>query len=196
MQYTDFGKTGLKVSRFGLGTMRLPADEKAAMEIVRYAIDHGVNYIDTANIYAGSEELLGKALADGYREKVTLVTKCPVIYSQSHADFEKFLDEQLRRLKVDYVDVYMLHNLSPGVWEKVKNYDGILFLEEMHKKGKIRFKGFSIHNTFEAFKEIIASAPDWSMTQIQLNILDQYNQAGGTQGLKYAAAQGLPVVIM
>ena len=115
MQYTDFGKTGLKVSRFGLGTMRLPADEKAAMEIVRYAIDHGVNYIDTAYIYAGSEELLGKALAGGYREKVTLVTKCPVIYSQSHADFEKFLDEQLRRLKVDYVDVYMLHNLSPGV---------------------------------------------------------------------------------
>ena len=196
MQYTDFGKTGLKVSRFGLGTMRLPADEKAAIEIVRYAIDHGVNYIDTAYIYAGSEELLGKALADGYREKVTLVTKCPVIYSQSHADFEKFLDEQLRRLKVDYVDVYMLHNLSPGVWEKVKKYDGIPFLEEMRKKGKIRFKGFSIHNTFEAFKEVIASAPDWSMTQIQLNILDQYNQAGGTQGLKYAAAQGLPVVIM
>ena len=140
MQCTDFGKTGLKVSRFGLGTMRLPADEKAAVEIVRYAIDHGVNYIDTAYIYAGSEELLGKALADGYREKVTLVTKCPVIYSQSHADFEKFLDEQLRRLKVDYVDVYMLHNLSPGVWEKVKKYDGIPFLEEMRKKGKIRFK--------------------------------------------------------
>ena len=101
-----------------------------------------MNYIDTAYIYAGSEELLGKALADGYREKVTLVTKCPVIYSQSHADFEKFLDEQLCRLKVENVDVYMLHNLSPGVWEKVKKYDGIPFLEEMRKKGKIRFKGF------------------------------------------------------
>lgn len=196
MQYIDFGRTGLKVSRFGLGTMRLPTDEKAAIELVRYAVDHGVNYIDTAHIYAGSEELLGKALADGYREKVTLVTKCPVIYSESHADFEKFLDEQLCRLKTDHADVYMLHNLSPGVWEKVKKYDGISFLEEMRKKGKIRFKGFSIHNTFEAFKEIIASAPDWDMTQIQLNILDQHNQAGGTQGLKYAASRGLPVVIM
>lgn len=196
MQYIDFGKTGLKVARFGLGTMRLPSDEKAAIELVRYAIDHGVNYIDTAYLYAGSEELLGKALADGYRDKVTLVTKCPAIYAESHADFEKFLDEQLRRLNTDRADIYLLHNLSPGVWKTVKKYDGIPFLEEMRKKGKIRFKGFSLHNTFEAFKEIIASAPDWDMTQIQLNILDQYNQAGGTQGLKYAASQGLPVVIM
>ena len=194
-QYTDFGTTGLKVSRFGLGTMRLPADEKAAIEIVRYAIDHGVNYIDTAYIYAGSEELLGKALADG-TAKGHARDEMPRHILAVARGLRKVPRRTASPSEGRLVDVYMLHNLSPGVWEKVKKYDGIPFLEEMRKKGKIRFKGFSIHNTFEAFKEIIASAPDWSMTQIQLNILDQYNQAGGTQGLKYAAAQGLPVVIM
>lgn len=195
MEYIDFGKTGMSVSRFGLGCMRLPASETEAEAIVRYAVDHGVNYIDTAYIYAGSEERVGKALRGGYRDKVCLVTKCPVIYAESYQDMEKFLDEQLKRLRTDFVDLYMLHNLSPGIWEKVKKHDGLKFLDDMQRKGKILHKGFSLHNTLEAFKEIIGSF-DWEMTQIQLNILDEKSQAGGTDGLRYAASQGLPVVIM
>ena len=117
MEYIDFGKTGLRVSRFGLGCMRFPADEKEAIKMVRYAIDNGVNYIDTAYTYPGSEEIVGKALKDGYREKVCLVTKCPVAMSSSQKDMERYLDEQLKRLQTDYADIYLLHNLSPAVWE-------------------------------------------------------------------------------
>ncbi|MDD4160557.1 MAG: aldo/keto reductase [Synergistaceae bacterium] len=189
------GKTGLRVSRFGLGCMRFPPDEKEAVSMVRHAIDNGVNYIDTAYTYPGSEDIVGKALRDGYREKVCLVTKCPVALSSKKGDLERFLDEQLKRLQTDYTDIYLLHNLSPAVWEKAKKYDGPGFLDNVLKKGKILHKGFSLHNTFEAFKEII-DCYKWDMTQIQLNILDEKNQAGGVEGLKYASSKGLPVTIM
>lgn len=195
MEYIDFGKTGMRVSRFGLGCMRLPEELSEAVGIVRCAIDSGVNYLDTAYIYPGSEEIVGKALTGGYRDKTYLVTKCPVIHVNKYEDMEKFLDEELLRLKTDYVDIYMLHNLSPGVWKKVKDLDGFKFLEERQKNGKILHKGFSIHNTFEAFKEAV-DLYNWDMAQIQLNILDEKPQAGGTEGLKYAASRGLPVTIM
>lgn len=195
MEYVDFGKTGIRVSRFGLGCMRFPADEKVAIKMVRHAIDSGVNYIDTAYTYPGSEEIVGKALMDGYREKVCLVTKCPVAMSSSREDMERYLDEQLKRLRTDYVDIYLLHNLSPAVWEKVRKFDGAGFLDKAAVEGKILHKGFSLHNSFEAFKEIISYCP-WDMTQIQLNILDEKNQAGGVEGLKYASSAGLPVTVM
>ena len=112
MEYVSFGKTGLRVSRFGLGCMRFPRDEDEAIRMVRYAIDNGVNYIDTAYTYPGSEVIVGKALKDGYRDKVCLVTKCPVVLISKHEDMEKFLDEQLDRLQTDYVDIYLLPLLS------------------------------------------------------------------------------------
>lgn len=105
MEYVDFGKTGFRVSRFGLGCMRFPDDENEAVRIIRHAIDSGVNYIDTAYTYPGSEEIVGKALRDGYREKVCLVTKCPVSMSLSQKDMEIHLDEQLKRLQTDYADI-------------------------------------------------------------------------------------------
>lgn len=195
MEYVGFGKTGLRVSRFGLGCMRFPSDEKEAIQMVRHAIDSGVNYIDTAYTYPGSEVIVGKALRDGYREKVCLVTKCPVAMCSSQKDMESYLDEQLNRLQTDYADIYLLHNLSPAVWEKVKKYDGAGFLDDVAKKGKILHKGFSLHNSYEVFREII-DYYRWDMTQIQLNILDEKNQAGGVEGLRYASSKGLPVTIM
>jgi len=195
MEYTDFGGTGLRVSRFGLGCMRFPADEKEAIKMVRYAIDNGVNYIDTAYTYPGSEEIVGKALKDGYREKVCLVTKCPVAMSSSRGDMEKYLEVQLKRLRTDRIDIYLLHNLSPAVWEKVRKFDGAGFLDNAAAEGKILHKGFSLHNSFEAFKEIIDYYP-WDMTQMQLNILNEKNQAGGVEGLRYASSKELPVTIM
>ena len=195
MEYIEFGKTGMRLSRFGLGCMRFPADDEEAIKMVRHAIDSGVNYIDTAYTYPGSEEIVGKALTDGYRDKVCLVTKCPVAMSSSKEDMERYLDEQLKRLRTDYIDIYLLHNLSPAVWEKVRKFDGAGFMDKAAREGKILHKGFSLHNSFDAFMDIIDYYP-WDMTQIQLNILNEKNQAGGLQGLRYASAKGLPVTVM
>jgi predicted aldo/keto reductase-like oxidoreductase len=174
--------------------MRFPAAENEAIQMVRHAIDNGVNYLDTAYVYQNSEVITGKALKDGYRGKVFLATKSPIWNITKHEDFEKYLDESLTRLGTDYFDVYLLHNMNPVNWETVKKYDGFTFLDNMIKKGKIRHKAFSIHNSLKAFKEV-ADSFDWEMAQIQLNLLGQKQQAG-VEGLKYAADKGMAVVIM
>ncbi|MDR2527858.1 MAG: aldo/keto reductase [Synergistaceae bacterium] len=189
MEYTKLGKTGIDVSRFGLGCMRFPENKADAINMVRYAIDNGVNYIDTAYVYENSEMITGEALQDGYRERIILATKSPIWNIQAHDDFEKYLDEELKRLRMDHIDIYLLHNLNPGNWKAVKKYDGLSFLDKMVKKGKIRYKGFSIHNTVEVFKEIV-DIFEWEMAQIQLNILGETYQAG-IEGLRYGAKKGL-----
>jgi len=201
MQYMEFGKTGLKTSRFGMGCMRLPTkddkiDQEKAMEMIRYAIDNGVNYVDTAYPYHNgeSEVLLGKALKDGYRERTYLATKSPVWLVEKYEDFEKYLDEQLERLQTDYVELYLLHALGESRWKKIRELGALDFLDEMKKKGKIKCAGFSFHDKYPVFKNIIDSY-NWDMCQIQLNILDQEYQAG-IKGLKYASGKGIPVVIM
>lgn len=194
MQYVQFGNTGLEISRFGLGCMRFPKEEKESIDMVRYALDNGVNYVDTAYIYKNSEVILGKALQDGYRDKTNIATKSPIWQIKKHQDFEKYLDQELVRLGTDHIDFYLLHNLGLDNWEKVNKYDGFTFLDKMVEKGKILHKGFSFHGTSDLFKKIIDSF-NWEMTQIQLNILDEFQQAG-VEGLKYAADKNIPVVIM
>lgn len=194
MEYALYGKTGLQVSRLGLGCMRFPQDEAEAIHMVHYAIDQGINYLDSAYVYKDSEVITGKALKNGYRDKVYLATKSPIWNITKHEDFEKYLDEQLLRLGTDHIDVYLLHNLFPANWEKVQRYDGLTFLDNMIDKGKILHKAFSIHSTTAAFKEIVDSF-DWEMAHIQLNILDEYQQVG-IEGLRYAAQKGLATVIM
>jgi predicted aldo/keto reductase-like oxidoreductase len=194
MQYTELGKTGLRVSRLGLGCMRFPKSEQEAREMVRYAIDNGVNYLDTAYMYNDSEAITGKALRDGYRDRVLVATKSPIWKINRHEDFEKYLDEELVRLGTDYIDIYLLHNMNHNNWDRVRQYDGLTFLEQMVRKGKIRYKGFSFHGTLPAFKQVV-DAFAWEMAQIQLNILDEKQQAG-VEGLQYATAKGLAAVIM
>lgn len=194
MQYTHLGKTGLTVSRFGLGCMRFPEKEADAIEMVRYALDHGVNYLDTAYMYKNSEIITGKALRDGYRQKTVIATKSPIWKIKKHADFEAFLDEELVRLGTDYIDIYLLHNMNHGNWETVNKFDGLTFIDKMVQKGKIRHKAFSIHGTLPAFKKVV-DAFDWEMAQIQLNILDETQQVG-VEGLKYATGKGIAAVIM
>jgi predicted aldo/keto reductase-like oxidoreductase len=204
VQNVKFGKTDLMVSRFGMGCMRFPKtkavdgseiiDEKETIKMIRYAVDNGVNYFDTAYTYPGSEVVLGKALKDIDRNKVIIASKLPVWKVQSYQDCFRFLDEELKSLQTDYIDVYLLHNLTQSYWDMVKDFEGIKFLNKALEQGKIRYIGFSFHDHFKLFKEIVDSN-DWDMCQIQLNILDEDYQAG-IKGLKYAASKGLPVVIM
>jgi uncharacterized protein len=139
MIYTQYGKTGLKVSRFGLGCMRFPKDEKEAIQMVRFAIDHGVNYLDTAYLYNDSEVMTGKALRDGYRDQAYLATKCPLgrDFISKYKDLEKCLDEELMRLGTDHIDVYLLHGLDSDSWQKTRKLDALTFLDKMIEKGKI-----------------------------------------------------------
>lgn len=151
MQYRKFGKTGLSVSALGFGAMRFPmlkenqVDEKRAVEMVRHAIDQGVNYIDTAYPYhqGESERIVGEALQNGYRDKTYLATKCPVWELNEEEDFEKILDGQLKKLKTDHIDFYLLHALTRDRFEeKIKKFDLVHKMEKAREDGKINTLDF------------------------------------------------------
>ncbi|OOM14297.1 aldo/keto reductase [Clostridium saccharobutylicum] len=210
MLYRTLGKTNEKVSNLGFGCMRLPIidgdvskiDEKKAIEMIHHSIDEGINYIDTAYPYHGtgmarggeSEPFLGRALKDGYREKVNLATKLPSWLIKTRKDMDKYLNEQLERLQTDKIDFYLVHALNKGVWGNLKKLGIDEFLNSAIKDGRIRYAGFSFHDELDVFKEIV-DYYDWSFCQIQYNYFDENFQAG-TEGLKYAADKGLGVVIM
>jgi predicted aldo/keto reductase-like oxidoreductase len=207
VQYRKFGRLDWQVSALGFGAMRLPTtdgspaseniDEEEAIGMMRYAFDRGVNYVDTAWPYHNgrSEVVVGKALQDGYRDKVKLATKSPIRFYKQADDFERFLTEQLTRLQTEKIDFYLLHGLNKNSWENVVlKYDLLKKAEAAKEDGRIQYLGFSFHDDLEAFKEIVDGHP-WDFCQIQYNYMDIENQAG-TAGLKYAASKGLPVVIM
>jgi predicted aldo/keto reductase-like oxidoreductase len=203
MQYRKFGRLDWDASILGFGTMRLPfkgnvenIDEKQATRMLHHAVDHGVNYIDTAYTYHGgqSESFLGRALGGGYRQRVKLATKMPSWLVRSPADFDKLFGEQLKRLNTEHIEFYLLHNLNKEYWKKMRELDAICWAERAIKAGKIGQLGFSFHDEFDVFKEII-DAWDWPFCQIQYNYMDVRNQAG-TRGLKYAASRGMAVVVM
>jgi len=182
--------------------MRLPlreddtVDEQVATRIVHYAIDHGINYIDTAYpyLYGQSEPFLGRALKDGYREKIYLATKLPCLLIRTREDMDRYLNEQLERLSTDRIDFYLVHGLRRERWEHLSRLGISEFLDGAVRDGRIRYAGFSFHDDRELFKRIV-DAYDWTLCQIQYNYLDAHYQAG-REGLLYAARRGLGVVIM
>lgn len=202
MQYRKFEKIGKDVSLLGMGCMRLPqledgsVDEAEAIDIIRSAIDAGVNYVDTAYTYHGgkSEKVLGKALKDGYREKVLLADKMPIWLAKDEEHMKQIFNKQLERLDVDCIDMYLVHNVGVPIWKRCKKLNLMPFLEEMKAQGKIKHIGFSFHDKLEFFKEMIDEY-DWEFCQIQLNFMDKNFQAG-VEGLKYAAEKGLDVIVM
>lgn len=201
MQYRTFGHTGEEVSLLGFGTMRLPVcngkiDEKEAIAMIRRAIDGGLNYVDTAYMYHGgrSEIVTGKALKDGYREKVFIADKLPFWLAEEVGGFEVLLQNQLRRLGTEHIDFYLIHALEKKMWARIKETDLMAFLERKKKDGWIGKIGFSFHDDLAVFKDIISDYP-WEFCQIQFNYMDKEYQAG-LAGLKYAGEKGLPVIIM
>lgn len=210
MIYRDFGKTGLKVSSLGFGCMRFPlvkADDKSqnrdekidvpkTTEILHWAIDNGVNYIDTAYSYNNgeSEVVLGQVLKGGYREKVYLADKLPSWMVRTREDMDRLLNESLERLQTEYIDFYLVHAVNIMFWPNLVKNGLFEFLDSALADGRIRYVGFSFHDEFALFKEVVDSYP-WSFCQIQYNYLDENYQAGKA-GLEYAVNRGLGVVIM
>lgn len=205
MKYRKFGRLDWKASVLGFGAMRLPVvnkeqgniDEPEAIKMIRYAIDHGVNYVDTAYGYhtGKSEIVVGKALKDGYREKVKLATKLPCWLVKESADFDRLLNEQLKKLQTSKVDFYLLHGLNKVEWPKVRNLGVREWAEGAVADGRIGYLGFSFHDGYDVFQEIIDSYDKWTFCQIQYNYMDEEFQAG-TRGLEYAHKKGLAVVVM
>lgn len=206
MQYVRFGKTGHQVSRLGFGMMRLPTMKKAdgsdqidreeATRMLRYGIDQGINYVDTAYGYHNgeSEILTGLALKDGYREKVLLTSKLPQWLVNKEDDYDRLLDEQLKKLDVSYLDFYLLHALNGEAFTKLQRLNYKKFIEKAKVDGRIRHIGFSFHDDKAEFLRMIDDY-DWDLAQIQFNYLDDENQAT-MEGLMYAGEKGIPIVVM
>lgn len=206
MHYRTMKKTEDELSALGFGCMRLPQkkgnpgdgkiDEERATRQLREAIDQGVNYIDTAAIYhmGGCEAFIGRALSDGYREKIKLATKLTHLLLNSREEMDSMLNSQLKKLQTNVIDYYLVHMLDGPSWKKMINMGVLDFLEKAKKKGKIINIGFSFHGLLEDFYKIVDDY-DWDFCQIQYSFLDRKNQAG-EKGLKYAAERDIGVIVM
>ena len=207
MSYRKFGKLDWNTSVLGLGCMRLPTvdgnangpniNEAEAVRMIHHAMDRGVNYFDTAYIYheGNSESVLGRALC-GRRDRVKIATKSPLWLLQREEDFDRILNEQLRKLQTDYIDFYLLHGMDKQRWnETVPKFKLLEKSEAAIRDGRIRHLGFSFHDDYAAFEKVVNGYDRWQFCQIQYNYMDTESQAG-TRGLQLAAGKGLAVVIM
>lgn len=204
MQYRRFPGISEDISTLGFGCMRLPLttedpkdiDEQRAIEMVRTAIDGGVNYIDTAWPYhrGESEGFVAKALSDGYRDRVHLATKLPSWLIKERSDMDTYLARQLERLQTDHIDYYLIHALNKDFWENLTSLGLFDFLKAVKADGRVRHIGFSFHDTLDMFKTIVDAYP-WDFCQIQYNFLDDDGHPG-TEGLAYAYEKGVGVIVM
>ena len=202
MEKRKLDKLGIETSLLGFGCMRFPVtpegkiDEPEAQKMLDKAIASGVNYIDTAYPYhdGASEPFVGKALKKYDRSSFYLATKLPVWLVNTAEDVDKYLEEQLQRLQTDYIDFYLMHALDADRWHKMLEVGCVKRLEELKAEGKIKYLGFSFHDRYEAFEEIIHYR-DWDFCQIQLNYIDVDEQAG-LKGYELAAKKQVPLVIM
>lgn len=202
MEYRKFEKLGISPSLLGFGCMRFPTtadgkiDEAEAEKMIDKAIAAGVTYIDTAYPYHNgeSEPFVGKVLKKYDRKSFYLATKLPVWMVEKKEDAERYFNEQLERLQVDYIDFYLLHAMDKDRWKKVQELEIIPYLEKMREEGKIRYLGFSFHDDYETFEKILTSR-EWDFCQIQYNYIDKDIQAGD-RGYALTEKLGVPLVIM
>ncbi|MBM6867334.1 aldo/keto reductase [Collinsella tanakaei] len=202
MQYRTDPASGNRISALGLGCMRLPGfalgrpDARATDAVISAALEQGINYLDTAYLYPGNEEAVGASLARlGARDRVLLATKLPHASCKRASDFDRFFDEQLRRLRTDHIDYYLMHNItSPAQWERLCGLGIEDWIARRKADGRIRQIGFSFHGSEGDFP-VLLDAYAWDFCQIQYNYANEHYQAG-TAGLIRAAERGLAVFIM
>lgn len=202
MEKRRMEKLGIETSLLGFGCMRFPVtpdgkiDRERSQKMLDNAIDAGVNYIDTAYPYhdGESEPFVGEALQKYDRDSFYLATKMPIWLIQSREDAQRIFAEQLSRLRTDHIDFYLLHAIGKESWEKIKKLGIVEYCEELQKEGKIRYLGFSFHDGYDAFEEIIRYR-NWDFCQIQYNYMDTQEQAGD-RGYALAKELGVPLVIM
>ena len=201
MKYRIDERTGNKLSILGFGCMRLPhgamgIDVRKAEQLILRAIEAGVNYFDTAYLYAGSEAVLGTVLSkNDLRGKVFIATKLPIALCHANADFDRFFGKQLASLGTDYIDYYLIHNInSMAQWRGLCELGICEWISDKRAEGKVKQIGFSFHGAKDEFAEIL-DAYAWDFCQIQYNYANEHYQAG-VSGLKKAAAKQMPVIIM
>ena len=200
MQYRN-DRNGNPISLIGYGCMRFSKKggaidlEKAEKEIMR-AYELGINYYDTAYTYPGSEEALGKILdKNNIRKNVKIATKLPQYLVKNSGQIDKYFEEELKRLRTDYIDYYLMHMFTDiKNWENLENLGIVDWIKRKKEEGAIKNLGFSFHGDTEMFLKILDSY-DWDFCQIQYNYVDEHTQAG-RRGLEAAAAKGIPVIIM
>ena len=200
MQYRN-DRNGNPISLIGYGCMRFSKKggaidlEKAEKEIMR-AYELGINYYDTAYTYPGSEEALGKILEkNNIRKNVKIATKLPQYLVKNSGQIDKYFEEELKRLRTDYIDYYLMHMFTDiKNWENLENLGIVDWIKRKKEEGAIKNLGFSFHGDTEMFLKILDSY-DWDFCQIQYNYVDEHTQAG-RRGLEAAAAKGIPVIIM
>ena len=211
MLYRELGKTKEKVSLLGFGAMRLPTtksnadiDKNEASEMLKYGIENGINIIDTAYSYHGSklgdkgnsESFIGEFLKENsYRDDVLISTKSPSWLIEKHTDFEYYFNQQMKDLKTDYVDIYLLHSLTESDWAKVHNLDVLDFLDDCLASGRVNHIGFSSHTEIDYVIEILDEYPKWEVVLTQMNYLDEYYQSG-VMGLDYFKDQNIGSMVM
>ena len=200
MQYRVNPRNGDRISALGLGCMRFPGalghpDPHRASQIVARAVERGINYLDTAYLYPGNEACVGMVLEElGLRDRVFIATKLPHGSVDSAVDLDRIFDEQLRRLRTDHIDYYLIHNVtSPAQWERLRGLGIEGWLACQRETGRIRQAGFSYHGSEGDFP-VLLDAHDWDFCQIQYNYVGEKYQAG-TAGLCAAAERGLAVFV-
>ncbi|MDR2873797.1 MAG: aldo/keto reductase [Methanobrevibacter sp.] len=213
MLYRKLGNTGEKVSILGFGCMRFPItnvndgskiDKKQTFELLNHSVENGINYFDTSFVYHNkvlfskdggtSETVLGEFFSQNYREDVLIADKLPVWNIKEEEDFNKYLNLQLKKLKTDYVDVFLIHSLNKVHWPKMYELNVLNFLDEIKSDGRAKYVGFSFHDDLSILYPIIKSY-NWDIIQTQLNYLDESYQAG-VEGLKYINSKNIGTVIM
>lgn len=202
MEKRKLEKLGIETSLLGFGCMRFPVtaegkiNEPEAERMLDKAIASGVNYIDTAYPYHGgeSELLVGKVLKKYDRNSFYLATKLPVWLVNSLDDAKRLFQEQLDKLQTDHIDFYLLHAMGRGRFDDMVKLGVVDWMAELKEQGKIRYMGFSFHDSYDAFEYII-NYREWDFCQIQLNYMDAEEQAG-LRGYKLAEEKGVPLVIM
>lgn len=211
MIYNTLGKTGLKVSRLGFGTMRLPTkksngdiNEEEATKMLEYGIENGINVFDAAYMYHGDvlagsgngETFLGEFLKENsLRDDVILQTKSPSWFIQEKDDFDFFLNHQLEKLQTDYLDVYLLHSLTKPMWDRLNELGVLDFLDDCLSSGSVKHVGFSSHMELEHLTEILDEYPKWEVVLTQMNYFDEYYQSG-TLGLAHLKKHDIGTMIM